>query len=126
MVDDPADAWDHERDGDVGVWFVHDFAALFTSDEMDRAEQHYRETAADEDMDGTVVVVRGTDELGKEMRETLEHINEGWSELADAVDVGRLAYVTDGIFGIAIQGELETDADAKTFDTVEEAVAWAR
>jgi hypothetical protein len=125
-VDDLSDAWDYERDGDVGIWYIHDFAALFGTDEMDRAEKHYRETASEDAMDGTVVVIRNTDDLGQQMRETLEHVNDHWSQLAEETGIGRVAYVTDGIFSIAVRSELEADVESQDFEEVPEAVAWAR
>jgi len=117
---------EYEEYGDVGVWIIEDFAAYFESDEIERGEQHYREVASDDRMDATVVVINNADELGSAISDSLDHINEEWSALAEAVGVDRVAYVADGMMASAVRANLEADVETDSFETVEEAVAWAR
>jgi hypothetical protein len=116
----------YERHGDVGVWTVTDFAAFFDSPEMDAGEEHFRETASAPDMTGAVVAVENATDLGAQMRETLDHVNEQWSELADAVGVDRVAYVGEGMTGTAVEANIEAEAETESFTDVEEAIAWAQ
>ena len=117
---------EYERRGDVGIWRTTDFAALFDSGEVATAEQHYREEASDDAMAATIVVIEGADELGADLRDTLDHINDQWSQLADEVDVDRVAYVAEGLMSWTVQSKIESEAEAGSFDSVDEALEWAR
>jgi len=115
-----------ERDG-VGVWTVTDAAAYFTSEEdIERGESHYREQASEDRMAATVVEMQNAQALGTEMRETLDHINEEWSQLANDVGIDRLAYVADGVMANTVKMNVEADIDIEAFDSVNEAVEWCR
>lgn len=117
---------EYENHGGVGVWTISDFAAYFDSDEIERGEAHYRERASDNAMDATVVVIQNASELGSEIRNSLDHINEEWSALADAVGIDRLAYVADGMMASTVKMKIEADVAVESFDSVEEAVDWAQ
>jgi hypothetical protein len=115
-----------ERNG-IGVWTVTDFASHFNSEkEVERGEKHYRERASSDDMSATVVAIENAEELGTEMRDTLDHINEEWSELADDVDIDRLAYVADGIMASTVRRQIDAAVETDSFSSVDDAVEWCR
>jgi len=116
----------YEEHNDVGVWIIEDFGAYFESGEMEDGEAHYREVASEDRMDGTVVVMENAADLGSDIRNSLDHINEEWSELADAVGVDRVAYVADGMMASAVEANLEADVETDSFDSIDDAVEWAR
>ncbi len=112
--------------GDVGIWEITDFEAHFSSENMEEGETHYRQTASEDRMNATVVVIENAQELGREMRNSLDHINEEWSELGDEVGVDRLGYVADGIMASAVEAKVEADVETGSFDDLDEAVAWCQ
>ncbi len=116
---------EYERRGSVGVWTITDFASFYTSGEIEAGERHYRETASQAEMTGTVVVIENAEALGSDLRESLDRINEQWSRLGEAVEVDRLAYVADGMMSSAVTANLEVDVELASFENVEEAVSWA-
>jgi hypothetical protein len=117
---------DYERRGDVGVWQTTDFAALMESDELPEAEAHYRQEASDPEMDATVVVINNAGALGDELQDTLDHVELQWSQLADEVGVDKAGYVAEGIISWTVQSKIDADVETSSFETVEEAVAWAQ
>lgn len=118
---------EYENRGGVGVWTITDFAAHFQSEEdVERAEAHYREEASKDSMAATVVVIENASALGSEMRETLNHINDEWSQLADDVGIDRLAYVADGMMSNTVKMKIEADVETEAFDSIDEAVEWCQ
>jgi hypothetical protein len=117
---------EYEERGDVGIWIISDFAAYFESGEIEHGEEHYREVASEDRMDGTVVVMENAKQLGADIRDSLDHINEEWSKLGDEVDVDRVGYVADGMMATAVQTNLEADVETDSFDSIDDAVTWAR
>ena len=116
---------EYERSGSVGVWTIADFASFYASGEIEAGERHYRETASQDGMTGTVVVIENAEALGSDLRESLDRVNEQWSKLGEAVDVDRLAYVADGMMSSAVTANLDVDVEVESFESVEEAVSWA-
>lgn len=118
---------EYEERRSVGVWTVTDFAAHFQSEEaIERSEAHYRERASKDRMRATVVAIENAGALGSEMRETLDHITEEWSQLADSVGINRLAYVADGTMANAVKRKIDADVETDAFDSVDEAVEWCQ
>lgn len=124
--DSNLDIIEYERLGDVGVWRISDFAELVESGELEAGEEHYRGEAADPSMDATVVVINNAGGLGRDLDETLDHVNEQWSALADEVGVDRIAYVAEGIISWTVQSKVEGDVETSSFETVEKALDWVR
>ena len=120
------DHMEYEERNDVGIWLITDFGAYFESGEIEQGEQHYREVASEDRMDGTVVVMENAESLGSEIRNSLDHINEEWSKLGDEVGIDRIAYVAGGMMGSAVEANLEADVETESFDDLDEAVEWAR
>lgn len=111
-----------EREG-VGIWIVDDLQAAMNSGELEDGESHYREVAGQDSMDGVVVVLEDTDNVGPEV---LSHVENEWSQLADETEVSRTAYVSDGISRLAIANKNETTSgEVKAFKRVDEAVSWS-
>ncbi|MFB6176638.1 MAG: hypothetical protein ABEI99_05760 [Halobaculum sp.] len=118
---------EYEERGTVGVWTIVDFAAYFQSEEAaERGEAHYREQASDDRMTATVVAMENAEALGSEIRDSLDHINEEWSQLADDVGINRLAYVADGMMSNTVKMKIEADVETESFDSVDEAVEWCQ
>lgn len=114
---------DYERAGDVGVWSVVDLDAALASGELDEAEHHFEQHAGDASMDGCVVVLAQTDSLSSE---TLEHVNDQWTALAEQTGITRTAYVADGIARLAVANKNEAEGmEAKAFTKQTAAVEWA-
>lgn len=124
--DDELEYVEYERRGDVGIWRTDDVAALVESAEIAAAEQHYREHASGDAMDATVVAIDEVGDLRGELDDTLDHVNEQWSALADEVGVDRVAYVADGILGWTVQAKVDADVETSSFETVDAALDWVR
>ncbi|QGN06109.1 hypothetical protein Hrd1104_01555 [Halorhabdus sp. CBA1104] len=117
---------EYERSGSVGVWRITDFAAYFDSGEIEHGQDHYREEAGKDSMDGTVIVIENAESLGSAIQDSLDHINEEWSKLADDVNIDRLAYVAEGMMSTTVKMKTETDVETESFDSAEEAVEWCQ
>lgn len=118
---------EYEERGAVGVWTIIDFAAYFQSgDTAERGETHYREQASKDRMTATVVAIENAEALGSEIRDSLDHINEEWSQLADDVGIDRLAYVADGMMSNTVKMKVRADVETESFDSVDEAVEWCQ
>lgn len=118
---------EYEARENVGVWQITDFSAYFQSEEnVKKSEEHFRKEATKDEIDGTVVVIQNAEELGSDMRETLDHINEEWSELANEISIDRLAYVADGMMANTVKMNVKSDTDTESFDSVDEAVDWCQ
>lgn len=114
---------DYERHGDTGVWTVTDLNDALESGELAEAEAHFEDHASDDAMDGCVVVIEETESLAGE---TLSHVNDQWTALAEQTGITRTAYVADGIARLAIANKNEAEGmEAKGFTDVEAAVEWA-
>jgi len=115
--------WSFRREDDVGVWTLTDWDRLF-EEEISEAEQHYGQTASEPSLTASVVVF---DEVGTLDAEMQEYITDAWSELAQSVDVDRIAYVADGITALAVKSNVEApDTEIDSFESEGAAVAWAR
>lgn len=118
---------EYEEEGTVGVWTIVDFTAYFQSEEaMENGEAHYREQASEEQMTATVVAIENAEALGSEIRDSLDHINEEWSQLADDVGIDRLAYVADGMMSNTVKMKIDAAVETESFDSVDEAVEWCQ
>ncbi|EMA36350.1 hypothetical protein [Halobiforma nitratireducens] len=120
------DYLEYEERGSVGIWSMEDFASYYNSGEIQDGEEHYREHASEDEMNATVLVLDNSGNLGTEVRNSLEHINEKWSELANDVGVDRVAFVADGMMGSALKANVDTDTEMQSFDGVDEAVEWCQ
>ena len=49
-----------------------------------------------------------------------------WTDNVQYAGVQRVAFVADGITGMAVKSQLEVDAETEDFDTIEAALEWAR
>lgn len=114
----------YEQRGNTGVWIIDDFARYFDTGQIKAGETHYREHASSDSMDATVAVIGNAENLGTEVRESFDHINNKWSSLADEVNIDRLAYVADGMMGAAVQAEIDAAVETASFDSIDEAVSW--
>jgi L-alanine-DL-glutamate epimerase-like enolase superfamily enzyme len=115
--------WSYEQEGNVGIWTIEDFENLFAK-ELDEAESHYAETASRDEITATLVVF---DEVGHLGSETQDHMTDAWSELAQAVDVERTAYVADGITALAVKSNVTApNKELEAFESVDDALDWAR
>ncbi len=116
---------EYEKYGSVGVWTTADFAAHFES-EIEQGQAHYRQEAGKDSMKATVVVIENAESLGSSIRDSLDHINEEWSKLADDVNIERLAYVADGMMATTVEMNTEADVETDSFESVDEAVEWCQ
>lgn len=118
---------EYETRGSIGVWTITDLAAHFESEaDVEQSEAHYREQASQDKMDGSVVVIENAEALGSEIRDTLDHISDEWSRLADDVGVEWHAYVADGLISNTVKMKISADVETEAFDSVDEAVEWCR
>lgn len=114
--------WDFEKRGNVGVWFLEGWDA-YTDEDLTSVTEHYRKRGRRSDIDGTVAVFGDGVALGAE---TQEYMGQQWSENGEYVGVDRIAFVSDGITGMAVKSNMDIEtADVEDFDDVAAAVAWA-
>ena len=114
----------YQESGNVGVWTITDFAAYFDTGEIEQGQAHYREEAGKDSINGTVIVIENAESLGSSIRDSLDHINEEWSQLADDVGIDRLAYVANGIMSTTVKMNAEADVETESFDSADKAVEW--
>lgn len=113
----------HERQGNVAVFEIEDWEQLFAN-EIEEAEKQYGEVASDPEITATVVAFDSVDSLSGEMQ---EHITEVWSQLAQAVDIEKGAYVADGITAMAVESNVTAPGvDIDSFASLDDAVSWAK
>jgi len=118
---------EYDSRGNVGIWHITDFSAYFQSEEtVKKSEEHFRNEATKDQIDGTVIAIENAEELGSDMRETLDHISDEWSALANKISIERLAYVADGMMANTVKMNVKSDTETEAFDTVEEAVEWCQ
>lgn len=116
---------EHDVQNGVGIWTATDAVGLFTDQEaLKQAETHYEEVASDPAMSATIIQINDAEQLGSGVRDSLDHISDQWSELADSVDVDRLAYVADGLMAMTVKAKIDADVETESFDSVEKAVEW--
>lgn len=114
--------WSFEREGSVGVWTIHDVERLFEHD-VEQAQQHFQETAGREEFVASVVVFEDNTNLSREMQ---EHMADAWSQLGQAVDLERTAYVADGVRAMAVKSNVTIpETELKSFNELRAAVEWA-
>lgn len=123
VTEDVTATVDYDRRGDTGIWTVTDLNEALESGELAQAETHFEDHASDDAMDGCVVVIEETESLASE---TLSHINDQWTALAEQTGITRTAYVADGIARLAIANKNEAEGmEAKGFTDRETAIEWA-
>lgn len=117
------DQIDYETANGVGIWTVNDLNTALSSGALEDGEGHFRDHASDPSMSGCVVCIEETDGV---TGETLGHVNDQWTALADETGMERVAYVADGVTRLAIANKNEArTADVRSFEERDDAVAWA-
>lgn len=113
----------YEQHGDVGVWTIDDMAAALDSGDLEDGEKHFREVAGQPSMSAAVVVVGNAENISEE---ELAHVNERWTQLAEATGIDATAYVADGVARFAISQKNEADGiETRGFEELDAAVEWA-
>jgi hypothetical protein len=116
-------AWDFEQRGTVGVWYLDGWNG-YADEDLQSVTEHYRERGKRRDIDGTVAVFGDETRLGAE---TQAYMGEQWSENGEYVGVDRIAFVSEGITGMAVKSNMDIEtAEVADFDDVDAAVEWAR
>lgn len=107
----------------VIVWHILDFETLF-QEEIDEGEQLYIEKTSSDEITAAVIRFDGAPTLGSEEQ---NHINEVWSELAQAVNVERIAYAGERISMLAVKSNVEAPGvEIESFADQTEAIEWAQ
>lgn len=115
---------DYEEDDGVGIWRIEDLPAAIEAGDMEKAEQHYVETASDPEMESVVVTIGGVEEMGSKV---LDHVEDNWTDVAAQSDVDFTAYVADGIARLSISQKNEADnVLTNGFKQFEPALEWAK
>jgi hypothetical protein len=116
-------ALEYEIRGNAAVWHVMDFQTLY-EEEIEEGQELYVEKSGDDSITATVVRFDGAPTLGADEQ---EYINEVWSELAQAVEIERAAYVGDGITALAVESNVDAPGvEVQAFNDQSEAIEWAR
>ncbi len=116
---------EHTKEDEVGIWTITDLATYFQSEEdVEQSEAHFRQEASKDNINSVVIAMENADELGTEMRETLDYVNKEWTQLAEDVEIDRLAYVADGLMANTVKMKVEADIQIESFDSIDEAVEW--
>lgn len=115
--------WDFEKRGNTGVWFLNGWEG-YQDEDLEAVSEHYRKRGKRSDINGTVAVFGDATTLSAE---TQAYMGEQWSENAEYVGVDRIAFVSDGITGMAVKSNMDiSTAEVDDFDDVAAAVAWAQ
>jgi hypothetical protein len=124
MVTSVSEYVDYEEDDGVGIWKIEDLPAAIEAGDMEKAEQHYVETASDPEMESVVVTIGGVAEMDSKV---LDHVGDNWTDVAEQSDVDFTAYVADGIARLSISQKNEADnVLTKGFKEFEPALEWAK
>lgn len=113
---------DFEKRDNVGIWHFHGWDG-WDDEELKSLSDHYRARASEDDITATIAIFG---EKTKLPAKTQEYMAETWSDNVDYADVKRVAFVADGITGMAVKSQLEADAETEDFDTLGTALKWAR
>lgn len=117
-----AHEWDFEKRGAVGIWNFHGWEG-WDNEELESLSDHYRSRASKPDITATVAIFGEKTNLPAE---TQEYMASEWTDNVDYADVQRVAFVAEGITGMAVKSQLEVDAKTEDFDTLDAALEWAR
>jgi hypothetical protein len=117
-----AHEWEFEKRGNVGVWDFQGWDG-WDDEELESLSDHYRERASESDIVATVAIFGEKTSLPAE---TQEYMASEWSDNVHYAGVRRVAFVADGITGMAVKSQLDIEAEAEDFDTLDAAVEWAR
>lgn len=121
-IPDPADwSWGYEVRENVGIWDLRAWSDV-SREELESVTRHYEAVADGDDVEGTIGILSDDADLGSD---TQAYMEERWSEAAQAVDVGRIAFVSDGIAGMVATSNVDApDSEVDHFGSVEEAIEW--
>ncbi|SEO99719.1 hypothetical protein SAMN05216388_102633 [Halorientalis persicus] len=115
----------YEEQAGVGIWTIADLDEALESGELEAGEDHFRERAGSPDMDGVVIHIEEVDTAGAS--NTLEHVEQEWTELANETGIARTAYVADGLARMAIaQRNQAEECETKGFSEFDEGLEWAQ
>ncbi len=59
-------------------------------------------------------------------RETQEHLAREWTANAEKANIDKVAFVSEGIKALAVSANLDIDQEIRSFNSFDEALAWAR
>lgn len=116
-----AHKWDFEKRGNVGIWNFHGWDG-WDDEELQSLSDHYRKRASKADITATIAIFGEKTSLPAE---TQEYMTSEWSDNVSDAGVQRVAFVADGITGMAVKSQLEVDAKTEDFGTLDAALEWA-
>lgn len=90
---------------------------------MDEVEADWVSRASRSQITAAVTEFSADMSLG---RETQDHLAKEWSENGHEADIGKLAFVSEGLKARAVSANLDVPQEIKIFGSVKEAVEWAR
>jgi hypothetical protein len=108
---------------DFPVWDIKDMKKAMEQQSLDKGEQHFKRVASGDDVNKVIVIVGGSDDLG---REVLQHVASEWTSLAEETQIDATAYVSEGMARLAISQKNEADIETKGFKTIDSAVDWLK
>lgn len=115
--------WDFEQNGEIGIWYMDGWKG-FADEDLEAASDHYRERGSDEDIAATIAVFGDETHLAKE---TQEYMGEEWSKNGEYTGVDKIGFVSEGLVAMAVHSNMDiSTAEVEHFDTVDEALDWAR
>lgn len=124
MAADLPTGLDYEERGGIGIWKIDSLAETLESGALEEGEEHFREHAGQPDMNACIIQIGDAETGGSD---TLGHVAEEWTALANETDIDRTAYVTEGLARMAIaQKNDAANHTAKGFTDLEEGLAWAK
>lgn len=72
------------------------------------------------------MIVENASEPGRESGNSLDHVDEQWSQLTHEVDIERLPCVADGTMVSPVSATVRADVETESFENIDESVAWAQ
>jgi len=123
MPDPDEYAWNFEKHGAVGVWYMVGWRG-FPDADLEAASAHYRERGSQADIEATIAVFGDETNLPKE---TQEYMGEAWSENGRYTGVDKVGFVSEGITAMAVRSQMDIpSATVEDFDALDEALEWAQ
>lgn len=114
--------WDFEKRGSVGVWNFNGWDG-WDDEELESLSKHYRERASENDISATIAIFGEKTDLPAE---TQQYMANEWSDNVSYAGIQRVAFVAEGITGMAVRSQLEVEAATEDFDSLDAALSWSR
>lgn len=116
----PPFRYSHYEQGNVLVQNLTDWSG--ETEGMDHVENEWLSRASQPHITAAITEFGAGMELGAEVQ---DHLAREWGENAQRADIGKIAFVSDGIEARAVSANLDVSPEIRSFESLSEAIGWA-